>query len=175
VEDLMAIETATTATLSIAPAAARIDQLAVDLILADPDNGARISRAAGIVKTGYIERVAPDMWLVGSESSPDNAYRVTRGQCNCPDAQRRDARNCKHCWSVRLAVQAERLEAESALDADAPIPYALTDLAYLVLDGEPCALPAQCPRCHAEAAILSHIDHLGAACLSRELFGGDAA
>jgi hypothetical protein len=159
---------------SIVPDPTILDRLAVELMTANRTNEERISRGYEIALAGGVERTAePFVFLVASQSTPEGHYRVTRGLCNCPDAQRRSAHECKHCWACRLAVQAERLEAEPAdlLDVDAPVPFALTDLALYVLDGEPCALPAQCPRCGQEPAILSHIDHLGPSCLADELFG----
>jgi hypothetical protein len=55
-------------------------------------------------------------------------------------------------------------------DPDAPGDYWLTDDALALL-GELPDLTPQCPRCHAEPALLRHPDHLGAACVSRELYG----
>jgi hypothetical protein len=158
-----------------------LTRLTVDWMVDHSADSERISKAHDIVVAGGVERTAtPHLFLVVSQSQPNAAYHVDdRTGCHCPDAARRDARNCKHCWAVRLATQAERLEAEQAdiLDVDAPIAFELTPEAYELLDllGEPCALPAQCPRCHAEPAILGHCDWLGQACLTAELFGGDAA
>jgi hypothetical protein len=171
------VTTATASTTStIVADAETIDRLAVDLMARNPANAERISKAADIVKAGGVERTAqPFLFLVASQSSAAAMYHVDHGVCHCPDASRRSAYECKHAWACRLAVQAERAEAEAGINVDAAIAYVLTELALATLDGEPCDLPPQCRRCHAEPSLPSHRDHLGADCISRELFGDDAA
>jgi hypothetical protein len=173
------VTTATASTTStILADAATIDRLAVDLMTRNPANAERISKAADIVKAGGVERTAaPFVFLVASQSSAAAMYHVDHGVCHCPDASRRSAYECKHAWACRLALQAERTEAEQGLNVDAPIDLELTPLAYALLAtlGEVPDLPAQCSRCGQEAAIPSHRDHLGADCISAELFGDDAA
>jgi hypothetical protein len=170
-----ATATVPTATRIVADAAT-IDRLAVDLMTRNPANAERISRGAEIAKAAGVERTAaPFVFLVASQSAASAMYRVDHGLCSCPDASRREARECKHAWACRLALQAERTEAEAGMPADEAIPYELTELAYLALDGEHPDLPLLCHRCHAEPSLPSHRDHLGADCISRELFGDDDA
>jgi hypothetical protein len=161
------------------PATRIVPQITADVLAAfqaahPTVDATRLAKAVRIVQAGAVERLPAGLWLVISETSPDGCYRVTHGQCNCPDAARRDARGCKHAIGVALFIAAERAEAEQGLDVDAPIGYELTALAFELL-GEACDLPAQCSRCGQEAAIPSHRDHLGATCISRELFGDDDA
>jgi hypothetical protein len=100
-----------------------------------------------------VERTAtPGLFLVPSATTPDAAYRVQNGLCNCLDAQRRDARRCKHALAVAAFQLLERAEAEAGqpvdpADADEEIPYALTARAIAVL--EPTRECAACP-CLAE-------------------------
>jgi hypothetical protein len=79
--------------------------------------------------------------------TPDAAYRVENGVCNCLDAQRRDARRCKHALAVRAFQMLERADAEVGCladpDADAAIPHVLTAQAIAVL--EPHRECAACP------------------------------
>ncbi len=165
----MAIETVPAATPIITP------DLRQHVLDSYPADAARIDRAVELVQRGHVERTArPGQWLVVSRTVANRAYHVSAAGCDCEDYRKRGG-HCLHQYAVELFCYAERAEAEPTLDVDAPVPFALTDLAYLVLDGEPCALPAQCPRCHAEAAILTHRDHLGARCLADELFGTDPA
>jgi len=166
-------QTSTAPATPIVADPAILTTLTVDWMVDHAADAERISKAHDLVVAGGVERLStPGRFLVVSQSQPNAAYQVDdRTGCHCPDAARRDARHCKHCWSVRLAVEAERLEAEQGIDADTAIPFELTDLAYYVLDGEPCALPRQCARCHAEPAVLTHVDHYGAACIRRELYG----
>ena len=98
--------------------------------------------------------------------------------CCCQDfARRGELTWCKHLLCVAIIERLERLEADREQLADAPIDLELTPEAYAALDalGEPADLPLQCHRCHAEPSLPSHRDHLGAACIARELFGDDAA
>ena len=107
-----------------------LTRLTVDWMVDHSADSERISKAHDIVSAGGVERTTtPHLFLVVSQSQANAAYHVDdRTGCQCPDAARRDARNCKHCWSVRLAVQAERLEAEQAdlLAVDQPIAFELT-------------------------------------------------
>ena len=90
---------------------------------------ARIDRALDLVSG--VERMArPDLFLVTSATVADAAYRVHQGQCNCPDASKRDARRCKHAVAVQLFCQLERAEVD-AEQSDAR--YELTGAAYLAL------------------------------------------
>ena len=105
--------------------------LAAELMAAAPSDAdrARIDRALDLVET--VERTAnPGRFLVPSQSNPNGAYLVDHGTCHCPDAAKRDSRNCKHSWAVRLFCAAERLEAEQ----DEP---AADETYYCVLCDEP--------------------------------------
>ena len=143
-----------------------------------PADAARIDRAVELVQRGHVERTArPGQWLVVSRTVANRAYHVSAAGCDCEDYRKRGG-HCLHQFAVELYCYAARADLDASdptLDADAPVPFALTDLAYLVLDGEPVDLPLLCSRCHAEAAILTHRDHLGARCLADELFGTDPA
>jgi hypothetical protein len=143
------------------------------MLTAHPENADRLYKAAELVQS--VERTAtPFLFLVVSASLPNVAYHLLRGACDCPDANRRDPFNCKHAGAVAMFVQLERAAAEAdRLDVDAPVPFALTDLALYVLDGEGVDLPRLCARCQNEPAILTHRDHWGARCVAAELFGDD--
>src|SRR3954471_24788867 len=102
----------------------------------------RLLDGAALVPT--VERTAtPGLFLVPSATTPNAAYRVQNGVCNCLDAQRRDARRCKHALAVIAFQLLERVEAEaggptSAGAAEEPIPYGLTPQAYAALaDADP--------------------------------------
>ena len=152
-----------------------LTRLTVDWMVDHGADAERISKAHDIVVAGGVERLAtPGRFLVVSQSQANAAYSVdARTGCHCPDAARRDPRNCKHVWAMRLAVAAERLEAEQGepLDPDAPIPYILTAEALAYLDGEAVDLPRQCARCHSEPALPTHREQLGRRCCERELYG----
>jgi hypothetical protein len=160
--------------LTLADLRAIVDALRLE----HPNAGPRLDHAAFIATFREVERgTSAGVWWVQSESDPNQTYMVTAGQrCVCQDfARRGELTWCKHLIAVAIVERAERLEAE-ALDPTAPIPFELTPAAYAALDalGESVDLPAQCSRCHAEEASTRHPDHLGARCLSAELFGGDA-
>lgn len=110
-----------------------IDRLVVEWMThADGPIAQRISRGAEIAKAHRVERTAePFVFLVYSQSAPNRAYTVRRGQCNCPDGTRFPGQD-KHCYAARLAVQAERLDAE----AHDPTPDP-DDTYYCVLCDEP--------------------------------------
>ena len=151
------------------------DRLAVQWMnTADEWNTPRISRAADLVKAGSVERTAhPGRFLVVSQSRPAEAYLVDHGTCSCPDAAKRDSRNCKHSWAVRLACAAERADAEAndptiaitVEPEDEAIPYTLG------LRGRLGATPPTCTACHAEPSLAAHPDGLGKRCAAAELFG----
>lgn len=131
---------------------------------------ARIDKALDLVET--VERTAtPGLFLVGSQSCPNGAYRVRDGLCCCPDAANRDARRCKHAVAVELFKQAERLDAEQSdptPDPDAPIALELTGRAYLAL------VPAAAlPNPVGTITVQPTPAHLVK--LMAETFGGDAA
>ncbi len=134
-----------------------------------PESEQRIWRGAEMV--GLVERTAtPGLFLVGSASDVDSAYQVDQCGCSCADFQGRGG-FCKHMAARALFIASERA------DADATDPTLTVRVASdeSILDlwpaGEPCDLPAQCPRCHAEETNRRHPDGLGNACISRELFG----
>src|SRR4051794_4010701 len=112
------MQTATPAVVIVADPTT-LTRLTVDWMVDHAADSERISKAHDIVIAGGVERTAtPHLFLVVSQSQLDTASHVDdRTGCHCPDAARRDARNCKHCWAVRLAVQAERTEAERGIDA----------------------------------------------------------
>jgi len=123
-----------------------IYQIAAEMMAAattDADR-ARIDRALDLV--GSVERTAnPGRFLVQSQSNPNGAYLVDHGTCHCPDAAKRDSRNCKHSWAVRLFAAVERAEvdaeqADATIDADAR-PYELTGKGYLTLVWRNATLP----------------------------------
>lgn len=120
---------------------------------------ARIDKALDLV--GDVQRMPdrPDLFLVTSQSTADTAYQVHQGQCNCPDASRRDARRCKHSRAVEIFIKLERLDAEQSDPT-------------LTIRVDP-DLPAQCSRCHTEAASPRHRGGLGKQCISAELFGAE--
>jgi hypothetical protein len=109
----------------------------------------RLLAAAALVPT--VERTATlGLFLVRSATTPDAAYHVQSGVCNCMDAQRRDARRCKHALAAAAFQLLERAEAEAgdptpavlAEVTDEPIPYVLTPQAVAALD--PAAESAAC-------------------------------
>jgi hypothetical protein len=146
-----------------------------------PDRTRRVEKAVQLVLFRTIERGdAGRVWWVGSETTPDTTYAVADAGCQCMDYQKRGG-PCAHQLAVTLVTRLERREADAGPPAegdadadDAPCGYWLTDAALALL-GELPDLAPQCPRCHAEPAILDHIDHLGPSCLADDLFGTDPA
>jgi hypothetical protein len=175
------METTTPATaivpdLTLADLRAIVDQLRTE----HPNSGPRLDHAAFIATFREVERgTSPGLWWVQSETDPTQQYMVTAGErCVCQDFARRGALTpCKHLLCVEIVERAERRETDRDQLADLPICWEWTPEAEAALAalGETVDLARQCSRCHAEAAILTHIDHLGADCLSAELFGDDAA
>jgi hypothetical protein len=151
-----------------------LHQIVADLQAAHPAAGSRVEKGAALFLFRHVERSASGTWYVQSETDAAVAYVLAGDQCTCQDFQRHgDQSPCKRQFCRAIYQRAERLEA----DANSPICWELTPEAEATLAalGEPAELPAQCSRCHAEAAIHSHVDHLGFDCISRELFGPDAA
>src|SRR5947208_15014007 len=73
----------------------------------------RLLDGAALVPT--VERTAtPGLFLVPSATTPDAAYRVQNGVCNCLDAQNRGARRCKHALAVVAFQMLERHDAEES-------------------------------------------------------------
>src|SRR5215204_414 len=103
-------------TATLAPSVAPLDTAALESVfralLADMSvDPRRLLDGAALVPT--VERTAtPGLFLVPSATTPDAAYRVQNGLCNCLDAQRRDARRCKHALSVACFQMLERRELE---------------------------------------------------------------
>jgi hypothetical protein len=201
----MATGTAPATTPIVAPTATLGDLAAImaDLTREHPEAGARVQHAAFHAIMGHAESDTGTGWWVASERDVRVQYLVlpAHQSCTCQDAARHGSLSpCKHLLCVETIARLERIEAgrtdptpppspehgvgcgctetpcRDTLDyaADAPGPYWLTEAAYAAL-GELPDLTPQCPRCGSESTILSHIDHLGAHCLSAELFGGDAA
>ena len=121
-----------TAPQTIVAPAELIDRLAVEWMRhADGPIAQRISRGAEIVKAQGVERTAqPFLFLVVSQSDSNRCYHVDHGVCDCRDAER--GWQCKHIHAARLAVQAERADAE----AHDPTPDP-DDTYYCVLCDEP--------------------------------------
>jgi hypothetical protein len=168
------------ATLSIASTTTLADlrALVAQLRTEYPQAGPRLDHAAFIVTFRDVERGAgAGLWWVQSETDPNQTYMVTAGErCVCQDfARRGELTPCKHLLAVELHQRAERLEAE-AQDPTAPLAWELTEAAIAALDalGEHPDLAPQCARCLAEPAVAGHVDRLGQACISRELFGESA-
>ncbi len=171
--------TTSTPTAIVLPEAL-VDEIRLIADLATTEQAAldRIGRAAELVKAGSVTRTSdPQMFLVISQSEPDTAYRVhSQFGCHCRDTDRVGARECKHFRAVRMALAGERVDAEqsdptnvAALQAH---PIVRVDPEDSILDlwpGEPCDLPAQCARCHAEPICHNHRDGLGMACIADEL------
>jgi hypothetical protein len=116
----------------------------------------RLARAVALVQGNHCERLATlGLWLVRSAEHPNHAYQVDAYSCSCPDFAKRGGM-CKHRTARSLFILAERAEAEAALDADAPIGYALTEAAYALLgevpdlDPDPVAITAA-DLAHAES------------------------
>jgi hypothetical protein len=178
----MTQSTAPTATSIIAPATTVADilSIAADLKAVYPDRARRVEKAVQLVRFRSIERGdSGRVWWVGSETTPDTTYAVADATCQCMDYQKRGG-PCAHQLAVTLVTRLERIEADREAPAegdepaaDEPCGYWLTDAALELL-GELPDLTPQCPRCHAEPALPSHVDHLGARCLSAELFGDDS-
>src|SRR5215212_10858861 len=102
----------------------------------------RLLDGAALVPT--VERTAtPGLFLVPSATTPDAAYRVQNGVCNCLDAQSRDARGCKHALAVRAFQMLERRDAEQSDPTLQPIAYALTARG-LAASTDPYTECAQC-------------------------------
>ncbi len=125
-------------------------QLAAQMMAAatsDADT-ARIDRALDLVSG--VERMArPDLFLVTSQTVADAAYRVHQGQCNCPDASKRDARRCKHVYATVIFQQLERMEAER-LDPTLSVVVEPEDSILDLWPGEPCEIDPRptCILCH---------------------------
>lgn len=97
----------------------------------------------------------------------------------CPTCDRLADHGCVNevgagLWTCDEHGDWEAPDLQGATAADEPCGYWLTDAALELLGELPDLMP-QCSRCGSEPAIPSHIDHLGAACIARELFGDDAA
>ena len=123
---------------------------------AEPERGARWTRAATIVALRRIEPTANGNFWVQSEADPTQEYFVCylpefdRWTCTCKDYQQRGG-PCKHGLAVRLLlVCAERERGPepppvalpfTEADPDAPIPYVLTPLTDEAL-AEPQPMPA---------------------------------
>jgi hypothetical protein len=153
---------------------ATLRAIVADLQAAHPAAGSRVEKGAAIFLFRHVERSASGAWYVQSETDCEVEYILAGDQCSCRDFERHgDASPCKHQFCRAIYQRAERIEA----DAEAPIAWELTEAAYTALDllGEVPDVAPQCARCHAEPAIARHCDGLGAACVSRELFGDDAA
>jgi hypothetical protein len=137
----------------------------------------RVDRAVALVHDDHCQRLSTlGLFLVRSASRANRTHTVDAYGCSCEDFQKRGGM-CMHRIARSLFLLAERAEAEQGLDVDAAIDLELTPLAYELLAtlGESCDLPHQCSRCGQEPALASHRDHLGAACISAELFGDDDA
>lgn len=171
-----------TATLSaIVPPNVTADMLTA-LIAQHPASESRINRGAALVRANHVESTTTaGVVLVRSASTDNRAYRVDAYACGCMDHQSREI-FCQHMAARALWLAGMRAEtdAEQAIDADAPIALELTGRTYLTLLPTaalpaPVNLPRQCSKCHAEDATTRHPEGLGMACISVELYGGDAA
>ena len=167
------------ATCSIAPTTllGAVYALLADLHTRYPEAGPRVEHGAFLALFGRCESDTATSWWVGSERDPHAEYFVlpAYGTCTCQDHARHGHLSpCKHRLAVELHQRCERSEAE-ALDPSAAIALELTDAAYVALDalGEVPDVAPQCPRCHAEPRSPRHPDGLGAACVTRELYGDD--
>src|SRR4051794_3936150 len=174
--------TASTAVNIVAPTATLGDLAAImaDLTREHPEAGHRVQHGAFLALMGHAESDTATGWWVTNERDGEAQYFVLLqyGTCTCKDHQRHGHLSpCKHRLCVETLQRLERVETDREQRAAAPIAWELTDAAYTALAalGEPCALAPLCSRCGAEAAIPSHVDHLGAACIRAELFGDDAA
>jgi hypothetical protein len=140
-------------------------QLAAQLMADATNDGdrARIDRALDLVAT--VERLPSGQWSVPS-STGQGGYVVSRDArtCDCHDYTRRETA-CKHIFSVRLAQQVERADAEAA-DPTITIRVDPEDsiLDLWPTDGEPCDIHPI-----GTITVLPMADHLRA--LRDELFG----
>ena len=76
----------------------------------------RITKAEGIVLDGRVHIFSNRDAIVESSKSTRNTvttYSITRGQCNCPDAQYHSTKWCKHNISRALLIRALSILKES--------------------------------------------------------------
>jgi hypothetical protein len=166
------------ATPIVAPSATLGDLAAImaDLTREHPEAGHRVQHGAFLAIMGHADSDTRTGWWVASERDASVQYLVlpAHQSCTCQDAARHGSLSpCKHLLCVETIARLERLEADAGTPIDdEPCGYWLTDAALELL-GELPDLTPQCPRCHAEPALLDHLDHLGPRCLADELFGTD--
>src|SRR5437764_796439 len=106
--------THTPATSIIAPSTTVADilALAADLKAQHPDRTRRVEKAVQLVLFRSIERGdSGRVWWVGSETTPDTTYSVSRESCSCRDWQVRGG-PCGHQLAVEISTRLERVEAE---------------------------------------------------------------
>jgi hypothetical protein len=128
------VTTATASTTTPIVAEAQALEPIFAALLADPlVCPRRLMDAASLLPN--VERTATaGLFLVVSATDPTTAYSVQDGLCNCPDAQRRDARRCKHALSCRVYALLERADVDAdQLGVEESIPYELTEQALAVL------------------------------------------
>ena len=73
----------------------------------------RIEKAADILASGMVsETDTRNIWIVRSQSSPDEYYTVTNGavHCNCQDSA--IVTYCKHTIAVYFVMQAQEFDRE---------------------------------------------------------------
>jgi hypothetical protein len=140
------------------------------LVNEHPDAEARIRR--GVELVDHVEATrTPGLYLVRSATNEKQAYQVDGFSCSCPDRQTRSS-FCKHLAAVALYLAREILI--TVEPEDEGIPYELTEAAYELL-AQPCVMPALCPNCQAEPALLNRVDQWGTNCIMVELYGPEDA
>jgi hypothetical protein len=99
-----------------------------------PEQKGRIERAAQLIATGHVDKIAADLWAVRSQTD-ESVYIVDNTGCPCVDAQRHPEMTCKHCWAIDLilvtAERARRLEARATAPEAAPVVTEATMRAHL--------------------------------------------
>lgn len=76
----------------------------------------RIERAAVLISLGAITKVADLEYTVLSQTCGRTRYVVTPGGCTCEDAARHPGQRCKHQWSVRILLSAQKAEQKAAAE-----------------------------------------------------------
>lgn len=86
---------------------ARLAQVVGDAVTALPEAARRIAKAATLVQRHDVWPLTSGSFLVGSQSDPQAAHLVTRGQgwhCDCPDHTHRQ-HLCKHIIAAQITVR----------------------------------------------------------------------
>ncbi len=70
----------------------------------------RIEKAAVLIALGAVTRVSELEYTVLSQTRGNGRYVVTPSGCTCIDSERHPGQRCKHSWSVRILLSAQKAE-----------------------------------------------------------------